>query len=75
MGAKATFVANRKLKPGESGLAGPHVLFERETLPGTYWLKQEPRAETHFLDPIWAILEKSSVVPGDPTLVDGQGEP
>lgn len=57
MGAKAEVIANRPLPPGKSGLAGPHLLISREPLPGTYWLKQEDRAQDHFLEGIWKILE------------------
>ena len=56
MGAKAKVVANRKLPEGASGLSGPHLLFDHDPLPGTYWLKQEDRAEEHFLEGVWPLL-------------------
>ena len=35
----------------------PHLWFEMDPLPGTYWLKQEDRAQDHFLEGVWKILE------------------
>lgn len=35
----------------------PHLWFDHDPLPGTYWLKQEERAQDHFLEGVWKILE------------------
>ena len=64
MGATAEIKANKPLPPGKSGLAGPHLAIEHEPLPGTYWLKQEPRAEEKILEGVWKILEAEM---GNPT--------
>ena len=66
MGTKAKIVANRPLPPGGSGLSGPHLWIEHDPLPGTYWLKQEDRAEDHILEGVWEILEAWKGSPVEP---------
>lgn len=56
MKSRAQVIANEPLPPGKSGLAGPHLFFKHEPLPGTYWLKQEDRAEGHILEGAREIL-------------------
>ena len=51
MGAKAKVISRK-----DDGSL-PHLWFDMDPLPGTYWLKQEDRAQDHFLEGIWKILE------------------
>lgn len=34
----------------------PHLWFDHDPQPGTYWLKQEERAQDHLLEGVWPLL-------------------
>ena len=55
MGAKSRIIP----KKPNGGMA--NLWFDVDPLPGTYWLKQEDRAEEHFLEGVWKIVEPVDV--------------
>ena len=58
-GAKASISNNApRDESRKAGFVGPHLMIQREPISGTYWLKQEDRAERHILDAVFAVLEK-----------------
>ena len=66
MGARAQVIANDPKPERKSSHAGPHLLFSHDPLPGTYWLKQEDRAQDHFLEGVWRLIEAHEGKPVNP---------